>query len=189
MGLRAMLAGALLIAMVIAAACWAGEPRREVREYRVTCYGTYLRITVDPFAVLTGNAGVLRFYSPYFPAHSGNLVILSEPAPPEPFVRELARRWAVAAEAFIQKREDQGFLENWGAPAWEELLPARGGPCVTMPVPDSREEAAHCRQWRAELVAFKPAPLGGWLNRVGASICGRACYTLRVYPTDYTATR
>lgn len=189
MGLRAGLAGALLVVLVITATCWAGETQRADREYRVTCYGTYLRITVDPFAVLSGNAGVLRFYSPYFPAHSGNLAILSEPAPPKPFIRELARRWAVAAEAFIQKRGDQGFLANWGSPAWKELLPASGGPWVTLAVPDSREEAAQYHQWRAELVAFEPAPLGGWLNRIGASVCGRARYTLRIYPAGCAATR
>ncbi|MGQ9511991.1 hypothetical protein [Thermodesulfitimonas sp.] len=92
------------------------------------------------------------------------------------------RRWAVAAEAFIQKRGDKGFLENWGAPAWEELLPARGGPSVVVAVGESRERTIYWRQWRVELMAFEPAPLGGWLNRIGASVCGRACYTLRVCP-------
>lgn len=177
---------ALLVALSGTGGALTEEYRAEPQEYLVECYGTYLTIPFDEFALLTGNGpGVLRFYSPYFPAGLRNLVVVNDGPPREQFVEEVVRRWAVEAEAFVRRHQRGDFLENWGAPPWQELLAENGGPRVETRVWDRRDGVRTCRCWRAELVDFEPAPLPGWVNRLSGVVSGRARYTLRVYSPGY----
>ncbi|MEW6446483.1 MAG: hypothetical protein AB1426_00075 [Bacillota bacterium] len=184
---RKFVAG-VLVSLLWASAASASEFHREPKEYQVTCYGSYLCIPYDEFAILTGNSAALRFYSPYFPAETKTLTITEPGKLPEPFVQKLVQRWAVEAESFIQNYGRKQFPMNWGAPPWRELLPARDGPRVSEKVWYSVNGVRAFRLWQAELTEFNRAPLPGWINRLGGVVSGRARYTIRIYSAGwYTA--
>lgn len=185
MGFFRVLIAGVIISLVWSGAAPANEYRREAKEYRVTCYGSYLCIPYDDFAILTGNAAALRFYSPYFPAGTRNITIAATEKLPEPFIRKLVQRWARQAESFIQNYGREPLSMNWGAPPWQELLPARHGPQASEKVWYSTSGERAFRLWRAELIEFRRAPLPGWVNRLGGVVSGRACYRIRVYSPGY----
>ncbi|MEW6573367.1 MAG: hypothetical protein AB1374_07000 [Bacillota bacterium] len=177
----------IVVSLLCTSAAVANEYRPEPKEYKVSCYGSYLSIPYDDFAILTGNSAALRFYSPYFPPQTKTLTITAPSELPEPFVQKLVQRWAGKAESFIQDYGRKGFM-NWGAPPWQELLPVRDGPRVSERVWYSVGGEKVLRIWHAELLEFRRAPLPGWINRLGGVVSGRACYTIRVYsPGYYTA--
>ena len=167
----------------------AGDYHPDPIEYKVSCYGTYLLIPYDDFAILTGNgAWVLRFLSPYFPKGSQKISFLSPWTDAELHLGEMVRRWAAEAAHFIQKYErQQEFLNRWGAPNWKELLPENGGPRVTAGYSIVKGDKRVYRWWNVELVDFKQAPLGWWESLYGTA-SGRAIYTLKVYSYGYHET-
>ncbi|MEW6183744.1 MAG: hypothetical protein AB1500_11340 [Bacillota bacterium] len=176
----------VLLILFIANAARADQYRAEPQECRVVCYGTYLAVPFDDFAILTGNgAGVLRFYSPFFPRHSREVSIQSRLSSGQPFKEELVRRWTSEAESFIRKTGAQAEpMKCWGAPNWKILLPENGGPRVTTKEFSDRDRARMYRWWNAELVDFRAAPRRGW-DLLSNPVSGRAVYTLRLYSSGY----
>lgn len=164
----------------------AQEYHPDPQEFKVVCYGTYLTVPFDDFAILTGNgAGVLRFYSPFFPRHSREVSIVNRLSPAQAFQEELVRHWAAEAEAFIRRAGMRAEpMNRWGAPDWKELLPENGGPRVAVKDFNCRGAEGGYRWWNVELVDFRAAPRGGW-DLLSNPVSGRAAYTLRMYSPGY----